>query len=41
MILGVMVDTFRLYEGDDPNYELWLMTLLDRVYETRRREASK
>lgn len=34
-LLGISVDTVKLYEGDDPNYELWLYALTERVRSTR------
>lgn len=39
-ILGVPVDTGRLYDGDDPGYELFLWAVVDRVSETARRARS-
>lgn len=36
-LLKIGVDTGRLYDGDDPHYEIWLSALRDRVAATRRR----
>jgi hypothetical protein len=40
-MLRISVDSVRLYEGDDPNYELWLTMVVDRVNEKNRAEAAK
>lgn len=30
-LLGIAADPGRLYDGDDPFYELWLHEVVDRV----------
>jgi hypothetical protein len=37
-MLRVPFDTFRLYDGDDPEYELWLSVVADRVEDTLREQ---
>lgn len=39
-ILGVPVDTGRLYDGDDPGYELFLWAVVERVADTMRRRQN-
>lgn len=39
-MLEVAVDPGRLYDGDDPYFEIWLSTVLDRV-NAKKREQSK
>lgn len=39
-LLGVPVDTGRLYDGDDPGYELFLWGVIDRVRDTVRRQQT-
>jgi hypothetical protein len=39
-LAGLSVDTTRLYDGDDPYYELWLSALIDRLIETKRSAAA-
>lgn len=36
-MLGLPVDTARLYDGDDPHYELWLWAVVDRLKDTVRK----
>ena len=38
---GVPVDTGRLYDGDDPGYELFLWAVVDRVAATVRTQQAK
>jgi uncharacterized membrane protein YeiB len=40
-ILGIPVDTYRLFAGDDPYYELWLDLLVEQVSDYNRRQAQK
>jgi hypothetical protein len=40
-LLGISVDTGRLYDGADPGYELWISSLVDIVNETLAREDRK
>jgi hypothetical protein len=40
-MLRVPFDSHRLYSGDDPDYELWLMGLADRVSATIAAEHAK
>lgn len=35
-LLGIPADTGRLYDGEDPDYLLWLSQVVDRVNESRR-----
>ena len=35
-VLGIPVDPYRLWKGDDPYFERWLSVLVDRVSATRR-----
>lgn len=37
-LLGIPVDTGRLYDGDDPGYELFLWALVERVQATLRQQ---
>lgn len=41
MILGIPVDTTRLYEGGDPHYVLYLAALVDEVGEAREEIAAE
>lgn len=41
VLLGIPFDPIWLYEKDDPNYELWLWGLIERVAETKREQAEK
>jgi hypothetical protein len=38
-MLGIPVAPERLYDGDDPYYELWLSQVLDRVLDSKRQQA--
>jgi hypothetical protein len=38
-VLGISVDTYRLFSGDDPHYELWLSLLAEKVQATHRNSA--
>jgi hypothetical protein len=40
-VLRIPFDSVRLFYGDDPNYETWLMILRDKVNATNAAEASK
>ncbi len=40
-LLGIPADTGRLFDGDDPNYELWLVGLVERVNHTKRTQEKK
>lgn len=35
-VLGIPVDPFRLYEGDDPTFESWLESVVDMVNQTNK-----
>jgi hypothetical protein len=37
-LLGIPVDTGRLYDGDDPGYELFLWALITRLQDTIRQQ---
>lgn len=39
--LEVPVDPGRIYDGEDPMYELWLTSVCDRVEALRRQAADK
>lgn len=39
--LGIPVDTWRIYSGDDPLYLVWLSVVVDRVNSTNRANQSK
>lgn len=41
VLLGIPIDTWRLYAGDDPDYELWVSLLVDRVTSSKRRMAKE
>jgi hypothetical protein len=41
VMLEIPVDTGRLYDGDDPYYELWLRTLAQKVEVTKRAQAQQ
>lgn len=41
VLLGIPVDTWRLFYCDDPFYELWLTGLADRVHDTKRTQQKK
>lgn len=38
-MLGIPVDTGRLFDGGDPSYELWIASLIERVHATKQRQA--
>jgi hypothetical protein len=40
-ILGIHIDSWRLYSGFDHHYELWLETLTDMVNNTHREHAER
>lgn len=40
-MLEIVVDLPHLFHGDDPNYELWLVALMERVANTRRQQEQK
>lgn len=40
-MLGIAVDPGRLYDGDDPLFELWLMSVVDKVHATKRSEQTQ
>lgn len=43
-LLEVPVNLDRLYDGDDPNYELWITEVVDRVgavHRAKRKEVEK
>lgn len=40
-VLGIAADPGRLYDGDDPFYELWLMGVCERVEATHREAESR
>ena len=37
-LLGISVDTGRLYDGDDPGYESYLWAVVEQVADTVRRQ---
>lgn len=37
-LLEIPVDPGRLFDGDDPNFELWLSTVVDLVNSKRREQ---
>jgi hypothetical protein len=37
-MLGLTVDTARLFDKADPMYHTWLVALVERIYETRDRQ---
>jgi hypothetical protein len=41
VVLGIAADPGRLYDGDDPLYELWLHGLCERVEAVKRDEAAR
>lgn len=40
-VLGLQVDTARLFYGDDHLYEVWLDGVCDRIYATKKRWDKK
>lgn len=40
-LLGLNVDTVRLYERSDPYYEIWIGHVVGRIYETKRRTRAE
>jgi hypothetical protein len=38
-MVGLTVDTGRLYDGEDPGYEIFLRATTERIYETYENEA--
>lgn len=40
-LLEIPVDLTRLYEGDDPLYELWLADVVDRVAQVHRAQEAE
>lgn len=40
-VLGIPVDTYRLFTADEPYYEMWLTMVVDKVNETNRRQMKK
>jgi hypothetical protein len=41
VLLGINIDASRLYDGEDPHYELWLLALIEEVSDMRRKIAEE
>lgn len=39
--LRIPYDSWRLYAGDEPGYELWLHAVRDRVNDSQRHDAER
>jgi hypothetical protein len=40
-MLGIPADTWRLFDGEDLNYALWLDVVCDRVHATKQEQEER